>query len=619
MQHPPSSLTATIRILGTSDLHMNVTGFDYYRDAPEPMIGFTRTATLIRQARTEAKDALTILLDNGDSLQGTPIGEWAVTQTQTRHPLMEAFEALDYDAIGLGNHDFGFGLQVLDRILPQSPCPVLCSNTHRLDRPGAWSRQTVLRRTMKAGGREYPIRIGVFSALPPQTANWEAHRLEQKVRIDDILSTARHVSQELKATGCDLVIALAHSGIGTAQPEPNLENAVIPVAAIEPIDAIIAGHSHLTLPGASHKGFAFVDSAKGQVHGKPVVMPGSAGSHLGVIDLTMTLGDDGKWHVETHRSHLKAIAPDFVGAEVLEDPELSRIFAKAHRETRAQCNTPVGHTSHHLHSYFSFCAWDRGLALVAAAQAAALRQHVQGTAYAGLPVLSAVAPSKFGGRAGPRFFTDIPPGQICTRHVADLNVFPNEMQAVIVSGTEIKDWLEMSAGVLNQMRPGEQSDLVDANRAGHNFDVLHGLTYALDLASPARFDTGGAILHPNSHRVRELRFNGRPIDANQRFVVALNNYRANGGGNFPFAENATRIPLPVLPIQHIVRDYLSGVLPIDPLEEAPQPFRLSPIPGAHALVKTGEAADQHLEELVHYRAKVIGPDAKGFLNIQLSL
>ncbi|WP_302477165.1 bifunctional 2',3'-cyclic-nucleotide 2'-phosphodiesterase/3'-nucleotidase [Ruegeria arenilitoris] len=621
--HPPCS-EIKIRILATSDLHMNLSGFDYYSDAPEPSIGLTRTASLIRAAQDEAvtAGALVLLFDNGDSLQGTPIGDWAAVQTNTPHILMQAFGDLGYDAIGLGNHDFGFGLGVLDRILNDAPCPVVCSNAHRQDAEPPWQSDAILTRVVLCQGQQVALKIGVFSVLPPQTAKWEAHRLQGRVVMDDILTCARDKVRDLQAKGCDLIIALAHTGLGSPIAQSDMENAVIPLAAIDGIDAVVAGHSHLTLPGPAHEGLDHVDAARGRVHGKPVVMPGPAGSNLGLIDLTLRRADGGTWAIQDHSTELRSVCPvgaDGVGHPVAEDPDLLRLFDEGHKETRRHTAQPVGRTDRYLHSYFSFCAPDRGLALAAAAQAAALRPHLQGTPFAKLPVLSAVAPSKFGGRAGPRFYTDVPPGQVFLRHINDLYVFPNELQAVVVNGAQIGDWLEMSACVFNQIEPGCKSDLVDPSRAGHNFDVLLGLSYKIDLSHPPRFAASGHLIDPAHRRIHDIRFEGRPVAPDQRFVVALNNYRANGGGHFPFVEQAEPIPMPARPVQHILQDYFSGALPRDPLEHAPRAFRFVPIPRATTLLRTGPKARDHIAELEEYAPELVGEDDEGFLLIRLTL
>ncbi|WP_254439299.1 bifunctional 2',3'-cyclic-nucleotide 2'-phosphodiesterase/3'-nucleotidase [Ruegeria arenilitoris] len=609
------SQSVRLRILATTDLHMNLRSFDYYSDRPEPTIGLTRTASLIRDAReqAEAEGAVVLLFDNGDSLQGTPVGDLAAEQVDRPHPLMQAFKALGYDAVGLGNHDFGFGQRVLDRILLQAPCPVICSNVHQPGATTSWTDHLVLTREVTIDGRKHDLKIGVFSVLPPQTRNWESHRLDEDVRIEDILTCARQSVSTLQSEGCDVIVALAHSGLGPSTPAPDLENAVIPLCAIGGIDAIIAGHTHQTLPGTAHSGQRYVDAERGLVHGIPVVMPGSAGSHLGVIDLELTATAGQVWSVSAHTAELRPVT------NAPEDPELTSLFSALHSATRGRAEQPIGQTDVHLHSFFSFCAKDRALAVLADAQASALRRNLVGTDHEGLPVLSAAAPSKFGGRAGPRFYTDIPPGVLRMRHVADLNIFPNELRAVEMSGAQVLDWLEMSAGVFNQINQDAPIELVNADRVGHNFDVLFGLSYAIDLSMPPRFDATGQLVNSDHRRVRDVRFENRPVTENQRFVVALNNYRASGGGHFPFVADAKPLTLPALSIQQVLKDYLTGELPPESLSNGPSPFRFAPVSGTSALLKTSPKAQDHLAEIARFDPKLIGTDADGFLHIQLLL
>ncbi len=598
---------------------MNLTGFDYYSDQPDPTIGFTRTASLIRTARAEADGALVLLFDNGDALQGTPLGDQAA-QDPDGHPMMQGFAALHYDAVGLGNHDFGFGLAVLDTVLDQAPCPVLCSNMRR--RSGVsqrWQDHAVLDRSISRNGQDIPIRVGVLSVLPPQTAQWEAHHLGDDITVEDSLSAARRTVQILKSAGCDLVIALAHSGLGQDQEVPGLENAVIPLAAIDGIDALVAGHTHLTLPGNDHGGLAHVDPEAGLVHGKPVVMPGSAGSHLGVIDLNLSHSADLGWQVTDQQVGLRPLRQNKPTPETPQDPDMVRLFAPVHARTRTKMAEPVARIAQPMHSYFSFCAVDRGLALVASAQAAALRPYLSGTALANLPMLSAVSPYKCGGRSGPRYYTDVPAGEVCLRHIADLYVFPNELRAVKVSGAQVLDWLEMSAGLFNTLRRDAETDLIDPGRVGYNFDLLFGLTYQIDLSYPARFDARGQLIDNSHRRIRQARIDGSTLDPNQDFVVALNNYRANGGGHFPFVETAEPINLPAMEIKRILRDYLTGTLPADPLPKAVYPFSFTPQAGVQAILRTGPGALKYLSELQNYDPIVLDPDPQGFERIRLTL
>ncbi len=611
----PAKNYGRVRILATTDLHMHLTGFDYYTDTQDPTLGLTRTASLIRNARQQAHDALVLLVDNGDSIQGTPLGEWAV-RNDTPHPMMQAFAALGYDAIGLGNHDFGFGLPTLDDILAQAPCPVLCSNLLRSGGNQIWHSHAILDRTVSVNGTETPIRIGLISGLPPQTVRWEEHHLNGEVTASGIFSTARDLTGLLRNQGCDLIVMLAHSGLGPADASEGMENAVIPLAAIDGIDAIVAGHTHLTFPGGGHGDASYLDQEKGLIHETPVVMAGSAGSYLGVIDLVVTPRPDAGFSVTDCHVELHPVCEN--GAEVDEDDDLVRLVANAHRQTRRAVAKPVAHVADTMHSYFSFCAPDRGLALVAAAQAAALRPFLHGSAPGELPLLSVVAPGKSGGRAGPRHFTDVPAGEICLRHFADLYPFPNELRAIQISGADVLDWLEMSASMFNQLACDVETDLINPKRAGYNFDVIFGLTYKIDPSQPARFNAEGRMIDPANRRIRDLKYAGQPVLPEQRLVLASNNYRVSGGGHFPAASTAQRINLPSLDIKDLVRDYLSDRLPPDPIAQQPYPFVLAPQTGTQSVLRTGPGALKHINELRPFKARLLESDSNGFERIRLT-
>ena len=599
--------------MATTDLHMNLLGYDYYRDQADPSVGLSHTASLIAGARDEAArlGAVTLLLDNGDSMQGTPLGEQP--DAFSLHPLMKAFQVLNYDAIGLGNHDFNFGVDTLEHILKGAPCPVICSNMKAAspETQLPFVASAILERQMLDHPDAPPVRIGLLSVLPEQTVQWDAHLLQDRVQMMNIVQSARTTSGALRAAGCDVIIALAHTGLGQETDPDNSENALQHLVQIDDIDALIGGHTHLRLPDPATP------------FSKPVVMPGAFGSHLGVIDLQLKHGDN-CWKLTGWDCGLRPISQRTTTGDlapiVNEDTTLVSALAEDHAATVERINTPVGQIEHSLHSYFTFFAPDRALALVACAQAAELREQLKDTSASELPLLSAVSPCKFGARTGPGHFTDVPAGPLSRRHVADLHIFPNYLNAVIMSGAAVVQWLEMSAGMFNQITPGTDSTpLVDLDRAGHNFDVLHGLDYQIDLSVPARFHASGKLADPQAHRIRDPLWNGKPIDPDQQFVVAVNSHRAAGGGNFLMVQQATQIPLPRCSIQDIVYDYLNGTLPTDPLAAASPPWRLAPMSGTHALVYTGPAARRYLDELSHLDLAPPQPTPDGFLQLKIPL
>ncbi len=624
----PEGARARLRLLATTDLHMNLTSHDYHADRPNPAVGLTRTASLIHKARQEAaaQGALVLLFDNGDALQGTPLSDLAAAQPDRDHPLMRAFGHLHYDAIGLGNHDFNFGLKSLDSILQQAPCPVLSSNMRRLGKgkPAGFEPFAILDRMVCTKDGEWPIRIGVLSFLPPQTLRWDAHHLLGRVETSAIVDTARRWLPELQDAGCDLIVALAHTGLSDAPDHAELENAARPLAELDGIDVVVSGHTHLRLPGPDHCGLENVDSVTGAVHGKPVVMPGTGGSHLGIIDLDLTVTPNQRWAPAGFCCELRAIARRTTCGKVeplvQEDPALLDLFSDDHHQTRALMNLPAGSSRQSLHSFFTFFAPDRSLALVAAAQAAALRPMLAATPFSDLPVLSATAPGKFGARAGPDHYTDVPAGPLSRRHVADLHVFPNELRALVVSGQQLLDWLEMTASLFFQIKAGKPGQyLVNPAMPGHDFDVVHGLTYEIDLAAPARYLPDGTIRPGDNRRIRNARCAGRPVAQADRFVVALNSYRASGGGPFGMLAEAQGIDLPAIALSDVIHDYVSGKLPPDPLQDAPPPWSFTPMKGTVVIARTGPGAMAHEAEMRRLGLSARGSSPDGFLELDVPL
>ncbi|ATG36917.1 MULTISPECIES: 5'-nucleotidase C-terminal domain-containing protein [Phaeobacter] len=614
------SKVGSLRILATTDLHANLLSHDYYSDQPDPALGLSRVATLIAQARREAaaNGAVTLLLDNGDSIFGTPIAERPLELSDVRPaPVARAFDLLNYDAIGLGNHDFDFGLDQLRQALLRINCPVLCSNMRALNPQLSlpFCQSVVLERVLPGADNTAPLRIGLLSVLPMQTLKWAAHALHGKVTIDDMVQSASKHSAALRRNGCDIVVALAHTGIGETGAAYGIENALHPLANLGSLDAIIGGHTHLTLPDPRHPVSV------------PIVMPGAHGSHLGVIDLSIRLST-GRWDVTYASSALRPIAerrPTCDTDSVLtplvdEDTSVIEALAEDHAETRSRMAQPVGRTSQPLHSYFTFLGHDQALALVARAQAAAVRPALTDTVASNLPLLSAAAPGKFGARSGPSNYTDVPVGQMYMRHVVDIQPFPNELRTVVLNGAQLRAWLEMSAGLFNQIAPGSSGEpLLDNDRAGHNFDVIFGVQYDIDVSAPARFAIDGELANPDSHRIRNLRWKGAPVRDSQHFAVAVSSYRIGGGGNFAMAQSATPLPIPPLRVRDVIRDYVAGRLDRDPLEHAPAPWRLVSHASTEAEIFTGPGARAYLSDLDPSRHSLRGTTPDGFLRIGVRL
>lgn len=537
-----------IRLLETTDIHMNLLDWDYYQDRPTAEFGLARTATLIKAARAERVN--TLLIDNGDLLQGTPLGDHVAHVVPLKkgevHPAIRVLNALHYDAANIGNHDFNYGLPLLRQAMAGARYPYVNANVMLASDPSrnAFAPHTILTRHFKdEDGKTETLRIGVVGVVPPQIMEWDRANLSGKVVAQDMIEAATREVKKLRARHVDLVVLVAHSGLSPdAEQPPGSEYVAVQLAAIPGIDALLLGHQHAEFPGPQFEGFPSADLTQGTLHGVPAVMPGRWGNHLGLIDLTLDRSGKG-WKVVSSKVSLRAVFDAKTRKPLVEaDPEIGRLIAAEHAGTLEDMRRQVAQTRSPIFSYFAMVTDDPSVQVVSDAQAAYARELLKGTPDAALPLLSAASPFKAGGRQGISFYTDIPAGPLLAKNVADLYIYPNTVTVVKMSGAEVREWLEMSAGIYLRIDPkgAPEQELIDPASRSYNFDTLDGLTYEIDVTQPARYDIEGKLVAPETHRIQALSYQGKPVDAAAQFLVVTNNYRANGGGHFP-ALNASRI------------------------------------------------------------------------------
>lgn len=603
--------TVVLRVLATTDMHMKLLPHDYLADRPCNRGSLAQIASLVEQHRRKAPNIL--LLDNGDFLQGTPLGDLAALPGGRCHPAIAAMNRMGYDAAAIGNHDFAFGLDMLHQAARQARFPLLAANLRVKKHPGFPAYVIIERAVLTNAGRRATLRIGLVGFLPPQTTAWDRD-LAGQMTCGDILDTARRIVPRIRAEGADLVIALAHSGISARPGAPGAENVAADLGRIDGIDAIVAGHTHEVFPGTIPSAWG-IDAVGGTLGGKPAVMPGFGGSHLGVIELRLDHDPAEGWRPSRATSRCEPIGEHHPPA-----PAVLRAAASAHRMTVSHLGRRVASTERRISSYFALIGIDPALTLVNMAQRWFVRKALQGTVFAGVPLLSAAAPFRAGGRGGPLHYTDVAAGRLSLGNLTDIYSFPNRICALPLTGAELRGWLERSASLFQRITPGVRDQpLADPHFPAYQFDVIQDVTWRIDLSRPAAFQASGTP--GDGGRVRDLRWRGRPVADDDRFVLATNTYRMAACGLFgPLAAGKRSVIASAPQTRDVIRNYLRQRRRIA-LDPAPA-WTFVPMPGTSVTFETGPGGIPMLSDIAArcgHRLDEAGETAQGFALVRLHL
>ena len=577
---PPAGSQAVLAVLETTDLHGHAVGYDYYKLSPTEVHGLDRTAALIAQARRQYPNNL--LFDNGDTIQGSVLAEYQarVAPPPCGRPLAiyRLMNALKYDGASIGNHEFNFGLDFLSRATgrrfdvgdgkaPRKACagpnfPQVLANvvSARSGKP-LFAPYHIIDKQIEARGPDgqvfsTTVKVGIIGFAPPTIMSWDQRWLKGKVKAEGVREAALRYVPELRAKGAQVVVAISHGGLDGEPYTPTLENANYYLAQVPGIDAMLIGHSHQVFPdpNSSEKQFNLpgVDKVRGSVHGVPTVMANHWGKHLGVIALA--LRHDGRtWTVDRERSTVEARSTQLADRSfIAPDSEIARLVEREHRAAIDYVKMPIGVSDFRMSNYFADVGEVSALQVVNQAQEWYVRRLLKGdlARYAHLPVLSMTAPFK-SGHGGAADYTDVPKGRIALNHAADLYVYPNTLHVVKVNGAELKAWLEHATQRLNTIDPNkvEQQELVNRAYPSYNFDQITSadVRYLVDVTQPL------------GQRIRDLRYRGKLVAPEQTFLVATNNYRASGGGNFPGLDGSRTVYAGEQASRDILVQYLKQV------------------------------------------------------------
>ncbi|HHF5090889.1 2',3'-cyclic-nucleotide 2'-phosphodiesterase [Haemophilus influenzae] len=622
-----------LRIVATTDVHSFLTDFDYYKDAPTDKFGFTRAASLIRQARAEVKNS--VLVDNGDLIQGNPIADYQAAQGYKEgksNPAVDCLNAMNYEVSTLGNHEFNYGLNYLADAIKQAKFPIVNSNVVKAGTEEPYFTPYVIQEksVVDNQGKTHKLKIGYIGFVPPQIMVWDKANLQGKVETRDIVKTAQKYVPEMKKKGADIVVALAHTGPSDEPYQEGAENSAFYLADVPHIDAVIFGHSHRLFPNKEFAKSPNADIVNGTVKGVPESMAGYWANNISVVDLGLT-EHKGKWIVTSGKAALRPIY-DAKNKKALaeNDPEITALLKPVHEATRKYVSQPIGKATDNMYSYLALVQDDPTIQIVNQAQKAYVEKVAPSVAaMAGLPILSAGAPFKAGGRKNdPTGYTEVNKGELTFRNAADLYLYPNTLVVVKATGEQLKEWLECSAGMFKQIDPtsDKPQSLIDwEGFRTYNFDVIDGVNYEYDLTKPARYDGECKLINPESHRVVNLTYQGKPVDPKAEFFIATNNYRAYGN-KFPGTGDKHIVYASPDESRQILADYIKATSEkegsVNP--NADKNWRFVPITGNDKLdvrfeTSPSEQAVKFIAEKAQYPMKQVGTDEIGFAVYQIDL
>jgi 2',3'-cyclic-nucleotide 2'-phosphodiesterase (5'-nucleotidase family) len=528
-QQSSATDTLSLVVMSTTDIHGWVLPWDYYTDRPEPRYGLSRVATLVDSVR--ARHPHTLLLDAGDWMQGNPMAEYfARADTLAHYPLLQAADAMGYDALVIGNHEFNFGIEHLDRRIEQTVTPIIAANIYRHGTTEPAYTPYVIR---DVGG----VRVGIVGLTTPGSAVWDRPRVEGRLDFGDGLDAARRFVPEVREQGAEVVIVLAHTGLeGTTSydveglGEENFGRAVID--RIPGIDAVVLGHTHRMIE----------EVVEGE-RGAPVavVMPGRWASHLGVVELAVVRDADGAARVVDRDVRLHAVE------HVEAHPEIEELAADAHEAVRAYMRQPLATTPE---------LWPTAEARLAPSAAVGLIHRVQLDA-TGAQLSAAAA-----------FTTDLTfgPGPITLGHITHLYPYENALYVVEISGADLRAYLEHGARYFQRALRDGEAPTINPQWPGYNFDMISGAEYELDLTQP------------RGERVVRLEVDGRAVEDDDTFTMAVNSYRAEGGGGFPGMGDAHIVRRIDRSMRDLIAEYLREQGTIRPSDVLERNWSLSPRP-----------------------------------------
>ena len=549
-----------LTVLATTDVHSHAVDYDYFtgqtfgaKDSAKAL-GMDHLSTAIKQLRTERGAESTLLLDNGDANQGTPLASYYQQHriAETTDPMASVFNMLGYDAGVVGNHEFNYGLEASAQYVDDLNMPLLGANVIDV-KTGQPAYKPYEMFTKTVNGEE--VKVGVIGVVTPGVSTWDKATVSGNLEFKDAAATAAQWAPKVKAEGADVVIVLAHTGLdadGYVYNQADLtENVAKSVAEQSTdIDVVVGGHSHRTDKVQEY----FTNK-----NGERVLFtqPGYWARFLSDIQIPLVKEADGDievlWSDDAQPTATAVNASDFA-----QDPAVLAAIEPYHSQTQQWVQTMVAQSTEQMSAATS--AWEDTAIVdfINRVQTDELTRALKGTQYEGLPVLAEASP--FSRTA---VFNQ---GDVTIADMAGLYIYDNTLYGVEMTGAQIKDYLEYSARYYKQQEPGAEiadwstvtNEIYPGDTRGipdYSYDILSGVNYHINISKPV------------GQRIENLTLaDGTELADDARVVLAVNNYRWSGGSGYPHVTNAPIVYEEQKAVRDLMIDWAIEHKTIDPAD-----------------------------------------------------
>ena len=473
----------------------------------------------------DANPGRVILVDAGDFLQGNPF-TFAAARIDTALPnaTVAAMNAMHYDAVTIGNHEFNYGVPTLRRAIAAAAFPLLAANASGGPQPAAWRPYTIVERD--------GVKVGLVGATTPGSMIWDAANLRAAhVTIGAMGPAIAKAVVAARAAGADAIVVVAHAGISGESNYDTLatgaENPLVEVARDVPgIDLIVFGHTHREVADTT-------------INGVLLTQPRNWAGSVSLAHLAFEKRG-GTWRLASRRASIVRTAGHREQAAVVAAAE------RGHESARKYAGAVIGRTS---------VAWTSDSARVADVPIMDFVAETMRRA-SGADLASAAAFSTT---------VRIPAGPVTVAQLAQLYPYENTLRVLRVSGAQLKAYLEQSAKYFRVTGSGDAARVgADPAIPGYNFEVVTGVDYVIDLSRPP------------GDRITGLARHGAPVRPDESFTIALSNYRAEGAGGYSMLRGAPLVYDRQQDIRQLLIDEVTRRGTLDPADYFTRNWRLAP-------------------------------------------